>query len=237
MIQTGERYSEEFEERLKQEREQNEQAQLEEQMFDNAQMKYNVQTKYTNIILIGAPGSGKGTLAKQLSERLGFSIVSMGDTLRKESKKDTSLGQMLKPLIGTGGLVPDEMATMALENELNNIGSTKGILFDGYPRSIPQVMALDDILSTLDMDITSVIHLEVTEDVVMKRIKSRATIEGRKDDQDEATILRRLCEFYEKTRPVIHHYNVIGILKTIDASGTPEEVYSGVLKVLPSVAV
>jgi adenylate kinase len=190
--------------------------------------------KGNNIVLIGAPGSGKGTLAKMMSERLGFSIVSMGDTLRKESKKDTTLGEMLRPLLGTGGLVPDDMATLALENELNNINSEAGILFDGYPRSIPQVMALDDILTTIDMDVTSVIHLSVTDDVVMKRIKSRATIEGRKDDQDEATVLRRLDEFTKKTQPVIDHYKVLNLVKTIEASGTPEEVYKEVIKLLQS---
>lgn len=185
-----------------------------------------------NIILIGAPGSGKGTLAKMLSEKMGFTIVSMGDALRKESKKDTSLGQMLKPLIGTGGLVPDAMATMALESELHQIEKDTNILFDGYPRSIPQVMTLDNIMDSMESDITAVVHLEVTEDIIMKRIKSRALIEGRKDDQDEATIIRRINEFKNKTQPVIEHYKVLHLIINIDASGTPEQVYSEVAKAL-----
>ena len=187
-----------------------------------------------NIILIGAPGSGKGTLAKMLAERMNFVIVSMGDALRKESQKDTSLGQMLKPLIGTGGLVPDDMATMALESELRQIDKDKNILFDGYPRSIPQVMTLDALMEESDSDISTVIHLEVSEDIIMKRIKSRALIEGRKDDQDEATILRRINEFKNKTQPVIEHYRVVKILVNIDASGTPEEVYKEAIKSLQS---
>lgn len=191
--------------------------------------------KRKNIILIGAPGSGKGTLAKMLSEKLDFAVVSMGDTLRKESKRETTLGELLRPLLGTGGLVPDDMATMALENEVKNIDPNKGILFDGYPRSIPQVMSLDGILESIDKDIDYVIHLNVSDDIVMKRIKSRAAIENRKDDQDESTVLIRLEAFRNTTEPVIAHYRKIKILKTIDGSGTPEQVFEEVMTILTNI--
>ena len=163
-----------------------------------------------NIILLGAPGSGKGTQAAFLIEKHGLTHLSTGDMLRAEIAADSDLGKQAKAIMENGQLVSDEIVIAMIAARL----SDKGALFDGFPRTIAQAEALDKLLAGRGSQIDTVIELQVGNEEIVQRMLAR----GRSDD-NEATIRQRLAVFEAQTKPLIDYYQKQGKLRSIDGSG------------------
>ncbi|MBQ9253414.1 MAG: adenylate kinase [Bacteroidales bacterium] len=176
-----------------------------------------------NIILFGAPGAGKGTQSNIIREKYDFAYISTGEILREEIKNQTALGKQAEEVINKGQLVSDEIIIGMITSfiEKNN---TKDILLDGFPRTVKQAEALDEILAKMNRGTAKVIELQVPKDVLMKRLLKRAEIEGRKDD-NEQTITERFNQYDAKTAKVAEHYKKTNSYIAIDGEhGTPEEI-------------
>ena len=163
-----------------------------------------------NIILLGAPGSGKGTQAAFLIEKHGLTHLSTGDMLRAEIAAGSDLGKQAKAIMENGQLVSDEIVIAMIAARL----SDKGALFDGFPRTIAQAEALDKLLTGRGSQIDAVIELQVGNEEIVQRMLAR----GRSDD-NEATIRQRLAVFEAQTKPLIDYYQKQGKLRSIDGSG------------------
>lgn len=163
-----------------------------------------------NIILLGAPGSGKGTQAAFLIEKHGLTHLSTGDMLRAEIAAGSDLGKQAKAIMENGQLVSDEIVIAMIAARL----SDKGALFDGFPRTIAQAEALDKLLAGRGSQIDAVIELQVGNEEIVQRMLAR----GRSDD-NEATIRQRLAVFEAQTKPLINYYQKQGKLRSIDGSG------------------
>ena len=163
-----------------------------------------------NIILLGAPGSGKGTQAAFLIEKHGLTHLSTGDMLRAEIAAGSDLGKQAKAIMESGQLVSDEIVIAMIAARL----SDKGALFDGFPRTIAQAEALDKLLAGRGSQIDAVIELQVGNEEIVQRMLAR----GRSDD-NEATIRQRLAVFEAQTKPLIDYYQKQGKLRSIDGSG------------------
>ena len=163
-----------------------------------------------NIILLGAPGSGKGTQAAFLIEKHGLTHLSTGDMLRAEIAAGSDLGKQAKAIMENGQLVSDEIVIAMIAARL----SDKGALFDGFPRTIAQAEALDKLLAGRGSQIDAVIELQVGNEEIVQRMLAR----GRSDD-NEVTIRQRLAVFEAQTKPLIDYYQKQGKLRSIDGSG------------------
>lgn len=182
----------------------------------------------SGLILIGAPGVGKGTQAQLISERLGLVHLSSGDIFRGEIERGTDLGNLAKRYIDEGRLVPNGVVIEMMAKHLRNEEiHTKGFILDGFPRTVRQAEALDTILAELGHEMKAVIVIEVSDDEIVKRMLAR----GRADDTPE-TIRTRLETFHGSTRPVVEHYQDIGMLQRIDGDRSVEEVFSDISKIL-----
>ena len=160
-----------------------------------------------NIVLFGKPGAGKGTQAEFLKEKYNLTHISTGDVFRYNLKNDTELGKLAKTYMDNGDLVPDELTIKMLEDEVNKHPDTKGFLFDGFPRTNEQAIALDAFLATKKWSVTATIALEANDEILIQRLLERGKTSGRVDDQDEEKIRNRYQEYNEKTAPLIHYYN------------------------------
>ena len=163
-----------------------------------------------NIILLGAPGSGKGTQAAFLIEKHGLTHLSTGDMLRAEIAAGSDLGKQAKAIMENGQLVSDEIVIAMIAARL----SDKGALFDGFPRTIAQAEALDKLLAGRGSQIDAIIELQVGNEEIVQRMLAR----GRSDD-NEATIRQRLAVFEAQTKPLIDYYQKQGKLRSVDGSG------------------
>ncbi len=159
----------------------------------------------TIIILFGAPGSGKGTQGALIAEKYGFFHLSTGLMLRDEVKKDTELGKIVDKFISKGDLVPDEMICDILNSEIDDYINEKGIIFDGFPRTIEQAEFLDKLLKSKGLKVNLMVDIEAEEDELKKRLINRGTLSHRNDDTHE-TIIKRLDIYKEQTKPVIDYY-------------------------------
>lgn len=157
-----------------------------------------------NILLFGPPGSGKGTQSKHLIQHYGLEHLSTGDILRKEIAEQTPLGRIAQHYIDKGELVPDEVVISMIE-ELFDDSSIKGFVFDGFPRTVTQAKALDNMLTRRNKSICIMIVLEVDQEELIKRLLKRATIEGRKDDKLHI-IENRIKVYQNQTAPVLDYY-------------------------------
>lgn len=179
-----------------------------------------------NIILFGPPGSGKGTQAVKIAEEFNLLHISTGDLLRNEVKTQTPLGVEAKKFMDKGELVPDEVMIGMISNNIDEYaGKVKGIIFDGFPRTIPQAEALDKLLEFKQTNITKVIALEVDEEEIVERILLRGKSSGRSDDNDEATIRRRFNVYQRETSPVAQHYHQQDKLISLKGIGEIEEIF------------
>ena len=187
--------------------------------------------KQINIVMFGAPGSGKGTQAKQMAEKFQLEHVSTGDLFRYEISHKTPLGLKAQEIINRGDLCPDDITLGMLRNHIEKHADSKGFIFDGVPRTIKQAEMLDDPSFFTDLDITKVIYLKVEMEEVQRRILKRAEIEQRADDTP-ATVKARVENFFAQTMPLVDYYEKQGKLVEINGMQDIEQVFSDICKVI-----
>jgi len=176
-----------------------------------------------NVMILGAPGSGKGTQGKILAEHLGIPQVSTGDLLRAAVSQGTALGTKAKGFMDQGLLVPDDVIFGLIQEILDSPPAAKGVLMDGFPRTIPQAEAVDRMLAVKKARVDRVILLEVLEAELIQRLLGRAAKEGRADDNLES-ITQRLKVFQQQTAPLIAFYEGRGIVKRVDGRGAVDAI-------------
>lgn len=206
------------------------------------------------IVLLGAPGAGKGTQAKKLIEKYSIPQISTGDILRENVAKGTPLGKEAKSYMDAGKLVPDAVVLGLVEDRLKKDDAKKGFILDGFPRNTAQAEALDNMLKGLNMPLEAAISIDVPFDDLMKRLTGRRTCrncgqmyniyfspskkEGvcdkcggelyQRDDDKEETIKKRLDEYQAKTAPLIDYYKGKGILRSINGTGSIDDIFAKV---------
>lgn len=183
------------------------------------------------IVIMGAPGSGKGTQAALIVEELGIAHVSTGDLLRAAVAAGSDLGKKAKQVMDRGELVSDEIVLGLLEERLLSSNMSNGFILDGYPRNIAQAEALNDLLERIGQPIDEALQIDVDEESVVERIAKRAALEGRSDDTEE-TVRNRLRVYAEQTAPVVEFYANKGILSRVLGEGSIEEVFQRIKGVL-----
>ena len=177
------------------------------------------------IVIVGPPGSGKGTQAKRLLAHLGVPHVSTGDLLRAAKESGSSLGGQAAQYMDQGKLVPDHLVLAMVAEKLKEPQFAKGCLFDGFPRTIQQARSLDESLRQRGTPLTMALELKAGENELTERMLKRAVIERRTDDTPE-TIKQRMEVYRKQTAPLLDYYRQQGKLVSIDALGTPDEVFS-----------
>lgn len=182
-----------------------------------------------NIVIFGAPGSGKGTQSKLLIEKYGLKHVSTGDILREEIKIGTELGKLAESHMSKGHLVPDEVVIGILDELIRQHPDAKGFIFDGFPRTLTQGMELEKMLSDNNAEISVVLSLEVHDEELVDRLLKRGQISGRSDDNRE-TIESRLQVYYNQTSPLKDFYDNQGKLRVIEGVGSVEDIFKSIEK-------
>jgi adenylate kinase len=178
-----------------------------------------------NIVIFGAPGSGKGTQSELLIKKYGLKHISTGEILREEIKNATELGKLAESYMSKGHLVPDSVVIDILEELIEKNTDTKGFIFDGFPRTLAQGEALNEMLTKHKQQINAVISLEVEDEELIDRLLKRGQILGRSDDNRE-TIESRLKVYYSQTSPLKAFYKEQGVLKQIDGAGSIEDIFA-----------
>lgn len=210
------------------------------------------------IIMLGAPGAGKGTQAKRIAEAYGIPHISTGDIFRANIKQGTELGNKAKDYMDKGLLVPDELVVSLVVDRIHQDDCEKGYVLDGFPRTIPQAKCLDDALAQMDEKIDFAINVEVPDENIVKRMAGRRAcvdcgatyhlqyiptkVEGicdvcgsdlilREDDKPE-TVQKRLDVYHNQTQPLIEHYAMLGALVEVDGTQDMADVFVDIVKVL-----
>ena len=183
------------------------------------------------IVLLGAPGSGKGTQAVRLVEQLELPHISTGELLRSAVEAGTELGQKAKTVIDRSELVSDDIMLGLITQRLSRDDAKKGFILDGYPRNITQAKALDEILERQGQAMVEVLHIDVDAELLLQRIAGRAAEEGRSDDAEEV-VRKRLRIYAEQTAPVVEYYTAKGVLSRVLGEGSVEEVFQRIMSVL-----
>lgn len=182
-----------------------------------------------NIVIFGAPGSGKGTQSVKLVEKYGLKHLSTGDILRNEIKAGTELGKLADSYMSKGHLVPDELVIDILDSLITKHVDAKGFIFDGFPRTLAQGEALGKMLEKHGEDIDAVLSLEVEEEELIDRLLKRGQISGRTDDNRE-TIESRLKVYHSQTEPLKDFYCGRGTLKNVQGIGSIDEIFGSIEK-------
>ena len=205
-----------------------------------------------NIVLLGAPGAGKGTQGQKLVEEFGIAHISTGDLLRAAVKAQSELGKQAKAYMDAGQLVPDQLVIDLVKERLAEPDAQKGFMLDGFPRNIAQAETLDGELKGMGVELDAALLVDVPFDVIVERLSSRRTCrscgytagpdtevcprcEGemyQRDDDKPETISKRLDTYQSQTQPLIDYYKSHGILKAVDGNRAVDEVYVDVKKVL-----
>ena len=194
-----------------------------------------IRIKMKNIIIFGAPGSGKGTQSDKLIAKYGLNHISTGDVLRAEIKNGTELGKTAQQYIDQGQLIPDDLMISILASVYDGFGrGHKGVIFDGFPRTIPQAEALKKMLSERGDKVAAMLELDVPEDELMKRLVLRGQQSGRADDNEE-TIKKRLTVYHQQTMPLIEWYKQEGLHHHIDGLGELERVFGDICSVIDGI--
>lgn len=203
------------------------------------------------IVLLGPPASGKGTQANVLCERYGVPKISTGDMLRAAKAAGTELGKKAAEFMSAGKLVPDEVVIGLVDERLNQPDAAAGFILDGFPRTVPQAVALGELLERRKSPLTGVVQIDVPHDLLIERATLRRTdkrtgqiyhlkysppppdaeLEHRADDQEE-TVKKRLQEYDAMTAALLPHYRALGLLKRVDGIGTPAEVTQRIIEIL-----
>ena len=188
-----------------------------------------------NIVIFGAPGSGKGTQSDKIIEEYGVDHISTGDVLREEIKKGTELGKLAVSYIDEGNFIPDSLMIKILASVLDAKGKDiKGVIFDGFPRTIQQAYALDKMLSERGESVSIVIGLEVDDDELIHRIVLRGRTSGRADDNAH-TAKHRLENYHSQTQPLKKFYINAGKYASIPGVGDIDEIFSHIKKAIDAV--
>ena len=186
-----------------------------------------------NIILCGAPGSGKGTQSAFIAQKYGVQHLSTGDVLRAEIAKGTELGQQIDALISKGNLVPDEMMNGVIDNYIASLpADCKGTIFDGYPRTVAQAQALTKMLAKYGMD-AIMIDLMVDEQLLIQRLIERGKVSGRADDNLN-TIRHRIAIYHQQTEPIAHYYLHHGNYFAVNGNHTMADVFLQIMRIIDS---
>lgn len=179
-----------------------------------------------NLVLFGPPGAGKGTQSAKLIERYGLIHISTGDILRSEIAKGTDLGLKAKTLMDQGLLVPDEVVIGMIASRLKSEPNAKGFIFDGFPRTVAQALALDELLTEYHTSINLMLALEVEQEELVKRLLLRGKDSGRPDDADPSIIARRIEEYNSKTKPLADFYSKQGKYQGVYGIGGIDEIFN-----------
>ena len=205
-----------------------------------------------NIVLLGAPGAGKGTQGQKLVEEYGIAHISTGDLLRAAVKAQSELGKQAKAYMDAGQLVPDQLVIVLVKERLAQPDAQKGFMLDGFPRNIAQAETLDGELKDMGVELDAALLVDVPFDVIVERLSSRRTCRScgytapagvdtcprcggemyQRDDDKPETIKKRLDTYQNQTQPLIDYYKGHGILKAVDGNRAVDEVYVDVKKVL-----
>jgi adenylate kinase len=212
-----------------------------------------------NIILLGAPGAGKGTQARQLEEKYGMIQLSTGDMLRAAVKRGEPLGQEAKKLMDAGVLVPDDLIVRMIEERISQPDCAKGFILDGFPRTVPQAQALDTMLEAKGKRLDAIVELAVDEAKLIERVAGRFTcvqcgegyhdkykmpkqagicdscggkVFNRRADDNAETMKNRLNAYHEQTAPILPYYRERGMLKTVDGMAPMKDVFCALEKTL-----
>ena len=180
-----------------------------------------------NIVIFGAPGSGKGTQSERIVEKYGINHISTGDVLRAEIKNGTELGKTAKGYIDQGQLIPDELMIDILASVFDSFKDSKGVIFDGFPRTIAQAEALKKMLAERGPDVSVMLDLEVPEEELMVRLIKRGKDSGRADDNEE-TIKKRLHVYHSQTSPLIDWYKNEKKYQHINGLGTMDGIFADI---------
>ena len=178
-----------------------------------------------NLVFLGPPGAGKGTIAKVAKEALGVPHISTGDLFRANIKNETELGKRVKEILASGGLVPDEITIKMVENRLSESDCEKGYILDGFPRTIPQAKSLKAMLEKRGAKVNIVLGLEVDEAELIDRLIKRGLESGRSDDNLE-TIKKRLVVYHNQTSPLKQYYLDEGKYAAIEGSGSIDAIFN-----------
>lgn len=181
-----------------------------------------------NLVLFGGPGSGKGTQSARLIDNYGLYHVSTGELLRDHIRRETEIGKTANEYISKGQLIPDDLMISIIEQVLENEAKDKkGVIFDGFPRTIPQAEALEELLKSRGSDVHAVVGLEVPDDELTRRLINRASESGRSDDNPE-TIKKRLDVYHTQTQPLRDHYLKKGKYIPVNGKGNVDEIFGNI---------
>ena len=181
------------------------------------------------IIIFGPPGAGKGTQANRISEEYNIPHLSTGEIFRSAIKNETPLGKEVKSILDAGDLVPDEKVVALVEEELKDEKYAGGYILDGFPRTVPQAEAFDELLEKKGKNLDAFLQLEVPKEELVDRILSRG--EGRSDDTPEK-VKNRLDVYWNETQPVLNHYKQQDVVKSIDGVGSIDEIFERIKNAL-----
>ena len=189
-----------------------------------------------NIVIFGAPGSGKGTQSENLIKHYELFHISTGDVLRDHIKRGTDLGKTAKQYIDQGQLIPDELMIGILAQVIddNKELAQNGVIFDGFPRTIPQAEALETLLNERGTSVSAVVGLEVPEEELIDRLVKRGQMSGRSDDNEE-TIKKRLDVYHNQTSPLQAFYQEKGLYKAIKGIGTIDGIFEDIKAAIDSI--
>lgn len=215
--------------------------------------------KEVRVVLVGPPGAGKGTQASRISAAYGIPHVATGEILRENVRQETELGKKAKRFMDKGELVPDELIIDMVRERLLEPDTENGFVLDGFPRTVPQAQALDEVLDELDQQLEAVVRMTISEDEVLRRITGRRVCEDcganyhvetdpprregvcdecggklfQRDDDSEEIVRERLAAYREQTQGVVSFYEDRGLLRNVDAEGEVDEVTERMFDVLP----
>jgi adenylate kinase len=188
-----------------------------------------------NLLVLGPQGAGKGTQARRVSEEFGIPHVSTGDMFRAAIAAGTELGRKVEPLLANGELVPDDVTIAMIRDRLSEEDARDGFVLDGFPRTLAQAEALDEMLGSIGRGLDAILFFDIPDEVGTERALSRARTENRTDDTPEV-IARRLATYHAETEPIVEHYRATGKLVPLHAGRTVDQVWNEISAALHQVA-
>ena len=185
-----------------------------------------------NIVLFGPPGAGKGTQSEKLIERYNLTHISTGDLFRNHIREGSILGKKAQKYMDEGNLVPDEIVIGMVDEKIKETTNTEGILFDGFPRTVAQALALDNLLFFKDNPIDTMVSLKVDEEELKKRLLNRGLTSGRPDDQNEDKIANRIAVYNKETSPVADYYRKQDKYQEVYGVGSIDDIFEDLCKAI-----